>query len=226
MGSNRALGVLLVLAALRAGQAAPLWPPWPRPVPGGEQLDSAWERTLNLLWGETKDRIGFCVGRSQWKVQRLASLSFPWPLPVTADASDALCSNSSRIDLHLCDPLEIKQYYKVGCMKGFASYMGLLRCGRHAAEVGCSLALLTAVCFDHWFAAAWPPLRPCPWRSSCCSPTTPSKSQTLLTAPPGPLVASPPAPPAFLMSDGRTARCLWPSSAPTPAARATSARRS
>ena len=110
-GDNRALAVLLLLAAVQAGRAAPLWP---RPVPGGEQLDSAWQRTLNLLWGETKDRIGFCVGRSQWKLQRLAALSFPWPLPVATGASDALCSNSSRIDLHLCDPLEIKQYYKVG----------------------------------------------------------------------------------------------------------------
>jgi hypothetical protein len=143
MGGNRALAVLLLLAAVQAGQAAPLWPPRPRPVPGGEQLDSAWERTLNLLWGETKDRIGFCVGRSQWKVQRLASLSFPWPLPVTADASDALCSNSSRIDLHLCDPLEIKQYYKVGCMKDYPSSWVCGVAAGTATEASCSVALLT-----------------------------------------------------------------------------------
>lgn len=49
----------------------------------------------------------------QYKAQRLVGLSFPWPLPVDPDGGDALCSNRSRIDLHLCTPPEIEQYYKV-----------------------------------------------------------------------------------------------------------------
>lgn len=49
----------------------------------------------------------------RYKAQRLMALSFPWPLPVGSDPSDALCSNRSRIDARLCTPPEVEQYYKV-----------------------------------------------------------------------------------------------------------------
>lgn len=61
----------------------------------------------------TKDDVGFCVGSSQRKAQRLLALSFPWPLPVApAEEGDALCSNATLIGPHLCGPQEIEQYYK------------------------------------------------------------------------------------------------------------------
>lgn len=46
-------------------------------------------------------------------LQRLVALSFPWPLPASNDTADAICSNSTRMDLHLCSPPEIELYYKV-----------------------------------------------------------------------------------------------------------------
>jgi hypothetical protein len=38
--------------------------------------------------------------------------SFPWPLPVDPAAEGPVCSNTSRIDLHLCCPAELEVYYR------------------------------------------------------------------------------------------------------------------
>lgn len=51
-------------------------------------------------------------------MQWLLAASFPWPLPQSADSADALCSNRTRIDLHLCSPQEIETYYKVPPSRG------------------------------------------------------------------------------------------------------------
>lgn len=48
--------------------------------------------------------------------QRLVALSFPWPLPTSNNTVDAICSNQTRIDLHLCSPPEIELYYKVSML--------------------------------------------------------------------------------------------------------------
>lgn len=99
----------LVLAlAVHTPEARPAWPPaaasWPgQAPPGGGAAHGAWERTLAFLWEHSRDSIGFCVGSSQWKVQRLAGLSFPWSLPVEAGAA-GVCGNRTSIDAHLCTP--------------------------------------------------------------------------------------------------------------------------
>lgn len=104
------------LAAARAFAAPSHWHwPWPWPHPGPEGHDPAnteWQRTLELLWQRAHDQVGFCVGSSARRAERLIGLSFPWPLPESEDPSDALCSNSTRIDAHLCGPQEIEQFYK------------------------------------------------------------------------------------------------------------------
>ena len=59
-----------------------------------------------VLQNNTKDKVGFCLGASQRSVLQLIGESFQWPLP-TGPADDALCSNSTKIDAHLCGPLEL-----------------------------------------------------------------------------------------------------------------------
>ncbi|KAL4449383.1 hypothetical protein ABPG77_007027 [Micractinium sp. CCAP 211/92] len=121
-GSPRAaVPVLLLLAvataaavpAAGAGFRVPHWQPqWPQPDDPQEKIDSQWARTLEALWTTTHEHLGFCIGSSQRRAQRLVALSFPWPLPASNDTADAVCSNSTRMDLHLCSPPEIELYYK------------------------------------------------------------------------------------------------------------------
>jgi hypothetical protein len=65
-----------------------------------------------VLWAATKDHVGFCLGSRQQAVLRVVGESFQWPLPL-GPLGDAFCNNHTRIDLALCGPLEIQQYYKV-----------------------------------------------------------------------------------------------------------------
>ncbi|GAB4817511.1 hypothetical protein N2152v2_004557 [Parachlorella kessleri] len=104
----RPLVLLLLLLLALKGQA---WvPPWERDSTKVAK-DSAWEYTLEVLWNNTKDKVGFCLGASQRNVLQLIGESFQWPLP-TGPADDALCSNGTKIDAHLCGPLELDAYYK------------------------------------------------------------------------------------------------------------------
>ncbi|KAL4448129.1 hypothetical protein ABPG75_005348 [Micractinium tetrahymenae] len=103
------------VAAAGSGLRVPHWQPqwpWPQPADPKEQIDAQWARTLEALWASTHDKLGFCIGSSQRRAQRLVALSFPWPLPVSNDTADGICSNHTRIDLHLCGPPEIELYYK------------------------------------------------------------------------------------------------------------------
>ncbi|KAL4853041.1 ABC transporter G family member 28 [Chlorella vulgaris] len=127
MGAWRrhATPLLLVLVLLSAGtstcQGRMLDGRWDWPWPwhpnsthdgGKDERNQEWVRTLDVLWDRSKDKIGFCLGGSQLKAQRLMGLSFPWPLPVSAPSSGSLCSNRTRIDLHLCGPEELEHYYQ------------------------------------------------------------------------------------------------------------------
>lgn len=117
--------LLLVAAAAVAAPAAaaphwgPQWP-WPDPAAPGarKRIDAGWQLTLDALWNHSRSTIGFCLGNSQYKAQRVLALSWPFLLPVSNDTSDALCSNATRIDAHLCGPQEIEDYYKASRGKG------------------------------------------------------------------------------------------------------------
>lgn len=147
-----ALALLLFAAATSVaavGQAAAAPPAQPRPWLWGPDASghplSEWERTLELLWNKSEGAAGFCVGSSRWRAERLISLSFPWPLPVALDSTDAVCSNSSLIDDHLCSPLEIEQYYKVRCFTRAV----------HAAKGGPACA--PSLCCRHTYQPPFPP---------------------------------------------------------------------
>lgn len=101
-----ALLLLLLAAGCAAAAATPPVTARPSPPPPRD----AW-RVLDALWGRWRDDIGFCVGSSQAKVERLAALSFPWPLPVTPDG-DGVCSNRTLVERHLCSPEEIALWYQ------------------------------------------------------------------------------------------------------------------
>ncbi|PSC68046.1 ABC transporter G family member 28-like [Micractinium conductrix] len=120
-GHQMDLRLLLLLVAAAAvaapAAAAPHWgPQWPWPDPAApgarKRIDAGWQLTLDALWNHSRSTIGFCLGNSQYKAQRVLALSWPFPLPVSNDTSDALCSNTTRIDAHLCGPQEIEDYYK------------------------------------------------------------------------------------------------------------------
>lgn len=53
-----------------------------------------------------------CYPHTVWRLPALQGLSFPWPLPVSTDPADALCSNRTRLEQHLCSPLELEHFYR------------------------------------------------------------------------------------------------------------------
>ena len=100
-------------------------------------LTEAWAKTLAVLWNKTQDSVGFCIGRSPRRVLDLLALSWPWPLPVDETGGAGVCSNRTRIDVHLCGPLEIEQYYKASqggptCWTDRQSKSNRLRCSLSA----------------------------------------------------------------------------------------------
>jgi hypothetical protein len=77
-------GALLVLflscMAAPSAQARTVASRWSWPLPwhsndtshsSGEEVNQKWAETLRLVWDKSKDHVGFCVGRSQEKAQRL-----------------------------------------------------------------------------------------------------------------------------------------------------------
>lgn len=111
MAAVAAPSVTPTVTGLRVPHWQPQWP-WPQPDDPKEEIDAQWARTLEALWATTHEKLGFCIGSSQRRAQRLVALSFPWPLPTSNNTVDAICSNQTRIDLHLCSPPEIELYYK------------------------------------------------------------------------------------------------------------------
>lgn len=119
----RAALLLLLTALALAGraEAAPL-PAAALPLllsappPRGAPRD-AWRAVLDALWERWRGDIGFCVGSSQAKVERLAELSYQWPLPVTT-GDDGVCGNRTLIERHLCSAQEIALWYQVRARAG------------------------------------------------------------------------------------------------------------
>ena len=247
--------VLLLLALLLAGPAGQHavgndgWRPvkgnpWPPPGGGGgvPAVGDAWADTLAVLWNKTQDSIGFCIGRSPRRALDLLAVSWPWPLPADETGRAGVCSNRSRIDVHLCGPLEIEQYYKASKRKallpaGQRGSEGTLRqysphavraTLQHRALTGgqalphrqrtCLVPSATA-CRVHCNAMC----------STCCSRTTWRRFPTRRGAPPPSAAkrggSSPRAPPGSSTPSPATGRRRSrPRSSPTPAATATSAR--
>lgn len=74
------LVLLAVCLAIPAAQARTVAGGWPWPLPwhsndtshgSGAEVNPHWAETLRLVWAKSKDHVGFCVGRSQDKAQRL-----------------------------------------------------------------------------------------------------------------------------------------------------------
>lgn len=202
------------LAAGRAARALPGgWEPWPwhqnDTVPGS---DGPWAHTLNELWNRSKDSVGFCLGSSQAKAQRLMVRSAWRPMPIgpahTCTLYDVDRPPWMRAAIHT--PCGASLHCRGSVSRGRC------RC-QQTQPMPCAA---TARVWNNTYAARWS------WSTSTAStysPMTSKRFPTPCNVLPVVLAISLPAPRASSMDVWRTAQRVSPLSSPCPAVRATGA---